>query len=211
VYEVGPRTLLPACPRCGKSPAPALASWRHNGLAAVTAVLAAAALAVGFATPFLTMTTLGERRQFSLVGGIGELFDRGNWVIGSVLFLFSVVFPVAKLLALLAATSRLAPLSIVTRRRLHRAAELTGKYSLLDVVVVAVLVVLVKFRGLAQTQVEAEAGTIWFCGAILLSLLAGLLVKLPLAPGLPGEGVPAAEPPDVAEFTPGKPGAKGHP
>ena len=51
--------------------------------------------------------------MFSLLSGIGELFDRGNWLIGSVLFGFSVIFPFAKLLALLAATSSLTRMSTV--------------------------------------------------------------------------------------------------
>jgi paraquat-inducible protein A len=168
---------MPACPRCGRAPVPLRARLRDNRIAAVLCVLAAITLAVGFSQPFLTMETLGQRSTFSLLGGVLELFDRGYWIIGSVLLVFSIVFPVAKIIALLLATSGAAPLSLRLRHRLHRAAELTGKYSMLDVLVVAVIIVLVKFNGMANAQ--AHSGTAWFCAAVLLSMLAGLCAKIP--------------------------------
>lgn len=134
-------------------------------------------LAIGFTQPFLTMENLGERTTFSLITGVRELFDRGYVILGSVLLIFSVLFPIAKIIALLLATSRLVPLSMKSRHRLHRAADLTGKYSMLDVLVVAVIIVLVRFKGMAD--VEAHAGTAWFCAAVLLSMFAGLCVRIP--------------------------------
>ena len=53
---------------------------------------------------------------------------------------------------------------------------LTGKYSLLDILVVAIMIVLVKFQGIAE--VRAQSGTFLFCVAIFLSMLAGLFVDL---------------------------------
>jgi paraquat-inducible protein A len=93
-----------------------------------------------------------------------------------VLLVFSVVFPYAKLLGLLVATSALAPISERWRARLHAMAVLTGKYSLLDIIVVAMMIVLVKFEGVAE--VRALPGTILFCIAILLSIASGLCVRL---------------------------------
>jgi paraquat-inducible protein A len=148
-----------------------------NGAAATLAVLGVTLLVVGLSQPFMTMTTLGQQRDFSLVGGIAKLYADNHVGLAALLFAFSVVFPFAKLLALLVATSTLANLSMRTRRALHKAAELTGKYSLLDVLVIAVLVVLIKFKGVAE--VEPKAGVAWFCAAVFCSMLAGLCVRLP--------------------------------
>ena len=137
---------------------------RHNGAAAVLSVLAMVVLGVAISLPFISMTKLGERRVFSLVGGIIELFHNGNTFIGSVLLVFSLIFPFAKLAAIIVATSALAPLSLQARKRLHYVAVLTGKYSLLDILVVAIMIVLVKFQGIAE--VRALPGTIMFCVAI---------------------------------------------
>jgi len=169
--------LLAACPHCGAAPVPL---WRrigrHNGVAAILAVVALVVLAVADVMPFISMSKLGEQRIFSLIGGIVELFDRGNWFIGTILLVFSVVFPFAKLIALLAATSALARLSPRARHRLHHLAVLTGKYSLLDLLVVAIMIVLVKFDGIAE--VRALPGTFLFGVAIFLSILSGLFVDL---------------------------------
>ena len=55
-------------------------------------------------------------------------------------------------------------------------AMLTGKYSLLDILVVAIMIVLVKFQGIGRGA--AQPGTVLFCVAILLSILAGVFVDL---------------------------------
>jgi paraquat-inducible protein A len=89
--------------------------------------------------------------------------------------LFSVVFPIVKLVMLLAATSSLVSMSDRARQRMHMIAMVTGKYSLLDLLVVAVMIVMVKFGTLAE--VHARAGTILFGVAVLLSIAAGLCVN----------------------------------
>lgn len=170
--------VLVACPNCGASPR---ALWqgirlRHNGAAAILCVLAIVVLSVAIFLPFVSMSKLGQQRVFSLVGGIVELLRQKQTFIAIVLFIFSVIFPFAKLLAILVATSALAPLSDKARKRLHYLAVITGKYSLLDILVIALMIVLVKFKNIAEVQ--ALGATILFCVAILLSIAAGFMVRL---------------------------------
>lgn len=174
-YLPSPRAILPACPHCGAAPTPLRHHLRHNGLAAVLAVLALIVLVVGMVTPFISMSKLGTERVFSLVGGILELFKTGNVFIGLVLLGFSVLFPIVKLVMLLVATSRLVAMSDAARRRMHHIAVFTGKYSLLDLLVVAVMIVLVKMGPMAD--VRARPGTVLFGIAVLLSIAAGLCVN----------------------------------
>jgi paraquat-inducible protein A len=141
----------------------------------VLSVLALIVLVIGMVTPFISMSKLGTDRVYSLIGGILELFHSGNTFIGIILLLFSVVFPITKLVMLLVATSRLVSVSDASRRTMHKIAVLTGKYSLLDLLVVAVMIVLVKFKQLAEVQ--ARPGTILFCIAVLLSIAAGFCVN----------------------------------
>lgn len=167
------------CPACGASPLPLrrrVRDLRSNGIAALLAVAALLVLTLGVTLPFITMEILGRERTFSLLGSVGELFRRGNTVLALVLGTFSIVFPFAKLLALLAATSRFARLSDRGRHVLHKAAVLTGKYSLLDILVVAVMIVVVKLDEMAE--VSARPGTVLFCVAVLLSIASGLFVKV---------------------------------
>src|SRR5256885_11595447 len=170
------RTILPACPHCGAAPVPLRKRLRHNGLAAVLCVLALITLSIAINQPFISMSKLGELRVFSLLSGIMELFRTHQALIGSILLIFSVIFPFAKLLAILVATSSLVPISTKMRRRLHWLASVTGKYSLLDILVIAIVIVLVKFKGLAEAH--AMPGTTLFCIAIFMSILAGFAVDL---------------------------------
>src|SRR3954447_13419018 len=139
-YVLSRRMLLPSCPHCGAAPIPLRKRLRHNGLAAVLSVLAMIVLCVAINMPFISMSKLGEVRVFSLLGGIMELLRTNQKLIGSILLVFSVIFPFAKLISLLIATSRLAPISHRRRRRLHFLASVTGKYSLLDILVVAIVI-----------------------------------------------------------------------
>ncbi|MEM6314277.1 MAG: paraquat-inducible protein A [Planctomycetota bacterium] len=167
------------CPYCGAAPRSLrqrIKDTRSNGIAALLATAALLTLAAAVVLPFVTMDTLGNERTFSLLGSIAELFRRNDVVLALVLGVFSVVFPFAKLIALLAATSRFMALSDRGRRVLHKAAVLTGKYSLLDILVVAVMIVVVKVDGMAE--VSARSGTVLFCIAVLLSIAAGFFVKL---------------------------------
>lgn len=175
-YELPARVLLASCPQCGKSPAPLWRRLRDNRVAAVLCVVAIGVLAVAIVMPFIAMNQFGQDRVFSLVGGIRELSDRGQTVIAVVLFMFSLIFPFAKLIAILIATSSIVPLSVRARKRLHFVAAFTGKYSLLDILVVAIVIVLIKFQGMAEAR--ALPGTTLFCVAILLSILAGFAVDL---------------------------------
>jgi uncharacterized paraquat-inducible protein A len=61
------------------------------------------------------------------------------------------------------------------RRRLHWAAKVTGRYSLLDILVVAIVIVVIKFDDVAEAR--ALPGTYWFCAAVFLSIAAGVCVN----------------------------------
>lgn len=175
-YQIAPRAFLPSCPHCGASPRALLGALKDNRVAATLAALALAVLAAALTMPFMEMTVMADRRDFSLIGGIRKLQNDGHGWIALILLIFSVIFPIAKLTALLIATSRLANISPKTRRILHKAADITGKYSLLDVLVVAVLIVIVKFKGVAE--VEPRAGVYFFAAAVILSIFSGMCVKI---------------------------------
>jgi paraquat-inducible protein A len=173
--------VLPSCPHCGTSLKPLWEKIHNNKNAAVLALFALAALTTGILLPFISMSQLGEERIFSLLGGIKELFDRDHILLASILLIFSVIFPYAKLIALLIATSRLTRLSDRARHRLHKIAQLTGRYSLLDILVVAIIIVVVKFQDIADAR--ALPGTYLFALAVFLSIATGFCVNLDLPQG----------------------------
>lgn len=174
-------TALPCCPHCGAVVRPWLPRLRDNRNAAILAFLALGFLTAGILLPFLSMSKLGMETSFSMLAGIRELYQRGHALLAGILLVFSVIFPYAKLAAILLATTRLVPLSLPARIWLNHAAKVTGRYSLLDIVVVAVIIVVVKFQGIAEAR--ALPGTTCFAIAVFLSILAGLCVNLEPAGG----------------------------
>ena len=115
-----------------------------------------------------------EPTTYSILGGIIELMRTDSLGLGLLLLAFSVVFPAFKLATLWWAVSVLkqgqpggAALWIT-----HHA----GKFSMLDVMVIAVFIVAIK--GLpGETQVTIGWGLYAFAGAVLLSIIASLQVQ----------------------------------
>lgn len=111
-----------------------------------------------------------EPRTYSILGGIEMLrrsSERGSTLVAVLLFGFSVVFPTLKLAVMAWGT---AALRLGTRP--HAAVKLTshlGKFSMLDVMVLGLLVLAIK--GLPGDTVLHLRWAVWaFAGSILLSL-----------------------------------------
>lgn len=92
---------------------------------------------------------MGMRQHSSILGGAIDLLKQGNWLVGGVVLLFSVVFPLTKIVLLL----ELSLLEFLHRR--HKAASLRlmehmGRWSMMDVMLLAFLVMLVKLGNIVQ-------------------------------------------------------------
>lgn len=88
----------------------------------------------------------------SVVGGIITLFREGEYFLFAVLALFTLVFPCVKL-GLLAVVWLEREHDLVRVRRLHGWVGSLGKWSMLDVFVVAILIVAMKSAGVARIQI----------------------------------------------------------
>jgi paraquat-inducible protein A len=164
------------CPHCRKPVHDASAARRSNQNAATLAILSEAVLAVAVFLPFMSVVKLGQTETYSLVGGIEQLWEHGEVALALIIGGFSLVFPLLKNAMLVAATTTLLPLTHVHRRSLHAFAAKTGKYSMLDVFVVAIIVVVVKLG--KSTEVTAQSGVFLFCIAIALSMAASAFVRI---------------------------------
>ena len=90
-----------------------------------------------------------------------------------VIFLASILVPVLKIVALFYlvwSTSRGSGRHRQTRTALYRAAEFVGRWSMVDVFVVTVLVALVQFG--AFMQIELGDALVAFAGVVFLTMLA---------------------------------------
>jgi len=88
----------------------------------------------------------------SVVGGIITLFHEGEYFLFTVLTLFTLVFPCVKL-GLLGIIWLEREHDLAKVRRLHGWVESLGKWSMLDVFVVAILIVAMKSAGVADIHI----------------------------------------------------------
>ncbi len=154
---------------------PAHSASQRNGLAAVLAGAGLAALLASLALPFVESTTPVGTDQWTLPGSVARLFEDGEWLLAAILGLFSIVFPIVKLIAIILAATHVLHLPPRRREQLARLALATGKWSILDVLVLAVIIVVAKMQGIAT--VAAREGTVLFCIAVAASMIAGIAVK----------------------------------
>ena len=112
------------------------------------------------------------KNEYSVIAGVHSLWEQGQYALAIILFFFSIVFPIFKLSTLAFVWAvRLAELK---RKTVLHWLGILGKWSMLDVFVVAILIVLVKLGPLAK--VEPQWGLYWFAAAILLSMITSLYV-----------------------------------
>jgi paraquat-inducible protein A len=88
----------------------------------------------------------------SVVGGIFTLFKEGEYFLFAVLTLFTLVFPCVKL-GLLAIVWLEREHDLAKVRKLHGWVESLGKWSMLDVFVVAILIVAMKSAAVANIHI----------------------------------------------------------
>ena len=131
-------------------------------------LVAVALLVVGLVAPVITLRKFVlVEHTFSVLSGIIELLLNGQIFLFLLLTGFSVVLPVLKLGVLYRLVSRTAALQHRGRQLLHWM-HLYGKWSMLDVFVVAVLVVAVKLG--AIVDVEMRYGLYAFAASVLLTM-----------------------------------------
>lgn len=115
----------------------------------------------------------GKTSEYSVLSGILAMIDHGNVGIGLLLLFFSALFPTLKLAVMAYATQTLS-----TDGRagwLLTVAHHTGKFSMLDVMVLALIVIAIK--GLpGNTQVQLGWGVWAFAGSVVLSLVGSMVL-----------------------------------
>lgn len=142
----GKATPLPAqtCPRCGST----LHTRFPRSLQRVLAWLLVGFMAYIPANvlPMLITTTLGQATPNTIVGGVIELVHYGEWAIALIVFAASVLIPVSKfcvILYLVWSIQRRSRLDAHRRIVLYEVVEFIGRWSMVDVFVVAILTALV--------------------------------------------------------------------
>ncbi len=131
-----------------------------------------------FLPAMLLANALEGPRLFSVITGIRELWRSEHGFLAGLILVFSVIFPLLKLFISLLCASGTSFIPRQQRNVLVWLASWTAKYSMHDVLVVAVLVMTVKVGD--YVHVEANQGIYLFCFAIVCSAIAGALLEIAL-------------------------------
>jgi paraquat-inducible protein B len=156
------------CGRCGTKLRVGMRGG--NALAGAMALAALVLYLPAVTMPFLRIEQWGHTQENSLIGGVIALFADGEWFVAITVLAFSIVLPPVKLAALLLLGTVPGWLRSHVRVRTMRMVEILGRWGMLDVLLVAVLLAFIKLGDLVDFA--AGPGVIVFGVFVLLSLLA---------------------------------------
>lgn len=156
---------------------------RRRFLLSLTIIGASVCLALGMTQPILELTEyLIWTTEHSLLSAVTVLINDGQLFLGATVLIFSVVLPVVKLLYLLL-VSTLPAMEAARHARRLRALEWLGKWSMHDVLVLALTIFFIKSQ--AGYDAASLNGVYFFTAAVLLMMIAHGRLRTGLPSGNP--------------------------
>lgn len=123
--------------------------------------------------PIMDTAEFGQVESNTIIEGVILLLHHGSYPTAVIIFVASVLVPVAKIIALLwlcHTVARRSPHNPHERERLYRITEFIGRWSMVDVFVVALLVALVQVTGILT--IAPGSAALAFCGMVVFTMLA---------------------------------------
>ncbi len=102
--------------------------------------------------PMLRTATLLDKEESTIVGGAIELFHHGSYMVATVVFVASILIPIGKFIAiayLALGVRKAVVMNAHQRHKLFEVVEFIGRWSMIDVFVVAILSALVQLGSVA--------------------------------------------------------------
>ena len=158
------------CMRCGSR----LHHRKADSLSRSWAYLAAAVVLYLPANlyPVLETTSIAGDESHTILGGVVELWIGDSKLLALLVFFASILVPLFKMAAtaaLLVSVQRRSTWQLRGRTELYRLIEFIGRWSMLDIYVVALLVALVRLQTVAT--IEAGPGALAFGAVVVLTML----------------------------------------
>ena len=162
---------LERCPRCG-----ARLHLRNPASVQRTLALTISAFFLYFPAnllPILKVESFAGAEASTIVGGVIQFWQSGDYPVAIIIFTASVMIPVLKIIALLylciAARTGHHPLGMT---RLYRITEQVGRWSMVDVFVVAILVAVVQLGSVIS--IHPGSAALSFAAVVILTMLAAI-------------------------------------
>lgn len=123
--------------------------------------------------PIMDTVQIGNPEPSTILGGVVLLIQFKSYPIAAVIFIASVMVPIAKMIALFYLVwnaHRHHPVNPIQCAKIYRLTELVGKWSMVDVFVVSILVALIQLGGLLSILPGPAA--LAFAGVVVSTMLA---------------------------------------
>ncbi|SNB79373.1 paraquat-inducible protein A [Arboricoccus pini] len=159
-----------ACSRCGAS----LHRRKPNSLARTWALLLAATIFYIPANllPVMTVTYLGNSEPDTILSGVKSLLAAGMFPVALLVFFASILVPVLKLCGLvwlLLSVQFKSRQRLRQRTKIYRIIEGVGRWSMVDIFMISILVALVELGALAR--IDPGPGALAFAAVVILTML----------------------------------------
>ena len=125
--------------------------------------------------PVMITRTLLDTHQDTILSGVIFFWVSDEWGLAAIVFIASFLVPLLKLVSLtllVVMAQKKSRWRQLERAKLYRMVEIIGRWSMLDVFVVSLLVGLVQIQGFAK--ITAGVGIVAFGAVVVLTMLASL-------------------------------------
>ncbi|WP_256212452.1 paraquat-inducible protein A [Loktanella sp. DSM 29012] len=125
--------------------------------------------------PMLLTSTLLDRSEQTIIGGVIELLHYGSYGIATIVFVASIMIPVGKFIAiayLAWAVQHRSSRNQHQRHKLYDVVEFIGRWSMIDVFVVAILSALVQLNAVAT--INPGIAALSFGLSVIFTMLSAL-------------------------------------
>jgi paraquat-inducible protein A len=161
------------CPRCGAH----LHLRKTDSINRTLALVVASAVMYIPANllPIMSIRELGVLTESTIIEGLVQFWEAGSYPIAIVIFTASILIPILKIFALLwlcAAAKGIVPHSSRVLGKVYWITELMGRWSMVDIFVVAILVTMVQLGN--YMRVTPGPGAIAFAGVVILTMFAAM-------------------------------------
>ena len=125
--------------------------------------------------PIMTTEQFGRPMDSTILGGVILLWKMGSYPVALIIFIASVLVPIGKILSIAALCWTVNGNHMTSQRQrtiLYRVTELIGKWSMVDVFVVAILVALIQITGILVIRPGGAA--LAFAAMVILTMLSAI-------------------------------------
>ncbi|MCK5360399.1 MAG: paraquat-inducible protein A [Gammaproteobacteria bacterium] len=159
------------CPRCGAS----LHSRKTNSIARTWALVIAAFIfyVPAMVLPITNVSSLGVSQSDTIMSGVVLFIQTGSWEIALVIFVASIIVPMMKLFILvylLISVQQKSDKRMRDRAKLYRLTEFVGRWSMVDIYVVTILIALVNLGVIAD--IDAGPAAFYFAAVVIVTIFA---------------------------------------